>query len=83
MSETFQPNEPLSATLEAQEWNVVFAGLGELAMKYSGPVANKIRMQLSQAQTVPSPIPEDVQAKMRMYARGNGAADHTESYDGS
>jgi len=46
MSETFQPDQPITATLPAQDWNIVFAGLGELPMKHSAPVAAKLRQQM-------------------------------------
>jgi hypothetical protein len=42
----FQPIEPLTVTLEAREWNIVFAGLGELPMKVSGALSGKLQQEL-------------------------------------
>jgi hypothetical protein len=44
----FQANTQLSVTLEAQEWNVVFAALNELPMRVSRPVFDKMMAQLNQ-----------------------------------
>ena len=54
-TETFQPDQKLSATLEAQEWNVVFAGLGELPSKVSMKVINKLTQQLVTVPPTPAP----------------------------
>jgi hypothetical protein len=43
-----QPNARLSVTLEAQEWNVVFAALNELPMRIARPVHDKMMAQLNQ-----------------------------------
>jgi hypothetical protein len=45
----FQPTEPLDVTLEAQEWNVVFAALNECAlpMRVARPVFDKIMGQVT------------------------------------
>lgn len=48
-------NQPLSAVLTAEHWNVVIAGLHELPMKMSGLVYAALRPQLT-AQTEP-PMP--------------------------
>lgn len=42
-----QPEEPLTATLAAQDWNVVFAGLGELPMRVARPVYDRIIAQFN------------------------------------
>ena len=42
-----QPNEKLTATLEAQEWNVVFAALNEMPRRISDPVFVKLMGQVS------------------------------------
>lgn len=48
MSQTqeFRPEQKLTATLEAQDWNIVLAGLGELPMKIVRVVDVKLRQQL-------------------------------------
>lgn len=40
-------NAPMEATLEAQEWNAVFAGLNELPMRIARPVWDKLMTQLN------------------------------------
>ena len=37
---------PITVTLEAQEWNVVFSALNELPMRVARPVFDKIMSQL-------------------------------------
>ena len=54
------PNTMLRVTLEAQEWNIVFAGLGELQLKLSRPVFDKVM--------------EQVQTEARLAGRPNGDA---------
>ena len=46
MPESFQPTRELSATLEAQEWNCIFAALQEVAFRISAPIITKLRAQL-------------------------------------
>jgi hypothetical protein len=41
------PNEKLTATLEAQEWNVVFAALNEMPRRISDPVFVKLMGQVA------------------------------------
>jgi len=41
----------LAVTLQAQQWNVIFAGLGELQHKVSAPIVSAMMEQI-QAQTV-------------------------------
>ena len=57
MPESFQPTQSISATLEAQEWNVVLAALQELPFRVSAPVIQKLRQQL-----MPEQIQEAQQA---------------------
>lgn len=42
-----QPEAPLSATLQAQEWNVVLGALQEMPMRVARPVFDKLVAQLS------------------------------------
>jgi hypothetical protein len=42
-----QPTDKLTATLEAQEWNVIFAGLNELPRRISDPVFVKLMGQVA------------------------------------
>lgn len=42
-----QPDTPLTATLAAQEWNVVMGALNELPRRVSDPVFNKLLAQLN------------------------------------
>lgn len=42
------PNTPLTVTLEAQEWNVVFGALNEVPMRVSRGVFDKIMSQIQQ-----------------------------------
>ena len=51
MAESFQSNQVLTATLEVQEWNIVLAGLQELAFRISAPVIQKLRQQLMPEET--------------------------------
>lgn len=44
---THKPDELLSATLEAQEWNVVFAALNEMPRRISDPVFVKLMGQVA------------------------------------
>jgi hypothetical protein len=44
-----QADAKLTVTLEAQEWNVVFAALNEMPMRVSRPVYDKLISQLNQA----------------------------------
>jgi hypothetical protein len=41
------PTQHMQATLEAQEWNIILAGLGELPLKISGNISNKLMQQLT------------------------------------
>lgn len=41
-------NTPMSATLTAQEWNIVLAGLQELPYRVAAQVIPKLAMQLQQ-----------------------------------
>lgn len=42
-----QPNQELTAVLEAQEWNVVLSALSELPMRVSRPVFDRLLAQLN------------------------------------
>lgn len=44
---THKPDDLLTATLEAQEWNVVFAALNEMPRRISDPVFVKLMGQVS------------------------------------
>jgi hypothetical protein len=43
-----QANQQITATLEAQEWNVIFGALNELPMRVARPVFDKLMSQLNQ-----------------------------------
>lgn len=51
------PTTLLLVTLEAQEWNVVFAGLQELPMRLSRQVFDKILAQVQDVPRGPMPLP--------------------------
>lgn len=44
---SFSATDPISATLEAQEWQIVFAGLNELPMRVSRAVFDKLMGQVA------------------------------------
>ena len=46
-----QHTDPLIVTLEAQQWNVVLAGLGELPWRVANPVMQRLLPQLEAAAT--------------------------------
>lgn len=50
------PDTVLAAKLEAQQWNVVIAGLGELPHKLAGPIEKLLLDQLQPPpeQTIPA-----------------------------
>lgn len=41
----FEPTQTITVVLQAQEWNLVFAGLGELPYRISQPVIDRLRTQ--------------------------------------
>ena len=58
-----QPDQPLTATLTAQQWNVVLAALGEMPAKHSMTVIQSLLRQMP----IEEPPPQQ---------RGNGVDDH-------
>ena len=50
------PDQPLTVTLSAQEWNTVMAGLNELPHRIARPVFDRIGQQLQQ-QSQPQQMP--------------------------
>jgi hypothetical protein len=46
MQTPIPPDQQLTATLQAQEWNIVFAGLYELPAKASVAVIGRLQQQL-------------------------------------
>ena len=40
------PSTPIAVTLEAQQWNIVLAGLAELPLKFSDVIDKKLKAQL-------------------------------------
>lgn len=67
MAESYSPNQALSATLEAQEWNVVFAALQEMPFRASAPIIQKLRQQL-----MPEQIQEEQQTSLNHSLRTPG-----------
>jgi hypothetical protein len=67
MQTPIAPDQQLTATLQAQEWNIVFAGLYELPAKASVPVIGRLQQQLqpqsmhvggaADGAEVPAPLP--------------------------
>jgi hypothetical protein len=55
--QALEPTAVLTAKLEAQQWQVVFAGLGELQHKFAAPVE---RLLLAQLQPPPSSVSNGV-----------------------
>ena len=52
----FAPEQPLTVTLQAQEWNMVLGALQELPYKFSHPLFDKLQRSLmsqGQAQVPP------------------------------
>ena len=49
MNEPRQPNEPITITLEAQQWNVVLGALGEIPWRLADPVIRAITSQANPA----------------------------------
>lgn len=45
-----QADAPLSATLQAQEWNTVLSALQEMPMRIARPVFDKLIAQLNQVE---------------------------------
>jgi hypothetical protein len=45
--EPMQASTPVSATLTAQEWNVVFSALNELPMRMARPVWDRLMSQIN------------------------------------
>ena len=56
MPESFQPNQELTAKLEVQEWNQVFAALQEMPFRVSAPIITKLRAQLVASETKPADL---------------------------
>ena len=48
-----QPTDPISVTLQAQQWNVVLAGLGELPWRVADAVIREIATQAGAATEAP------------------------------
>jgi hypothetical protein len=48
-----QPTDPISVTLQAQAWNVVLAGLGELPWRVADAVIREIATQAGAATEAP------------------------------
>lgn len=44
------PDETITITLPASDWPTLLAGLYELPMKHSAPVANRLQQALAEAQ---------------------------------
>lgn len=58
-----QPDQPISVTLEAQQWNAVLGALGEAPYRVAAPLIAKIIEQVQGQKTTP-------------VARPNGADEH-------
>ena len=43
-----QPNQQLTATLTAQEWNVVMAAVNELSHRVARPIIDRLGQQLQE-----------------------------------
>lgn len=67
-----QSTDPISITLEAQQWNTVLAGLGELPWRVANPVMQKLFPQLEAVATVVDPT--------KPIARTNGDAREIEEH---
>jgi hypothetical protein len=48
MQRPIEPNQPLTVTLTAYEWNVVMEGVNELKHRVARPVFDRIGQQLQQ-----------------------------------
>jgi len=62
------PDETITVTLPASDWPTILAGLYELPMKHSAPVANRLQMALAEVQKPAEPqekpeIPHIVRGK--------------------
>lgn len=65
----FAPTDPVSITLEAQQWNIVLGALGEAPWRIADPVIRAI-----QQQTQPTAEPEAVPAKPNGHDEGEALA---------
>jgi len=66
----FAPEQEITATLQAQEWNLVYAGLQELPYRVSNLIINKLRQQMI---APPGPMPS---FKPEPAQQGNGQYKH-------
>jgi hypothetical protein len=51
-----QPDQPISVTLEAQQWNVVLGALGEAPYRIAAPVIGKIIEQVQPQSQQMTPV---------------------------
>lgn len=65
-----EPTALLVVKLEAQQWNIVMAGLGELQFKTSAPLVQALMEQL-QAQTVGNGVDTTAVAQPTLEKRPN------------
>jgi hypothetical protein len=61
-----QPDQMITITLEAQQWNAVLGALGEAPWRLSNPIIQRIVAQIEQSQGEPVPLEQ----------RGNGIDEH-------
>jgi len=66
MAESFQPSQELTAKLEVQEWNQVFAALQEMPFRVSAPIITKLRSQLVASEAKPQEVNPNGDSNERM-----------------
>ena len=64
--EPIQADQPISITLEAQQWNAVLGALGEAPYRIAAPLINRIVEQVQAQQSPAAPL----------VAKPNGADEH-------
>lgn len=58
-----EPNQPLTVTLEANEWNNVLAALNEAPHRVAAPLIRKIVAAIETYQSTPAPEAEHIPAR--------------------
>jgi hypothetical protein len=62
-----QPDQPITITLDAQQWNMVLGALGEAPWRLASPLINRIMEQIQAVQQSPA---------APRAAKPNGADEH-------
>jgi hypothetical protein len=69
-----QPTDPITITLQFQQWNVVLTALGDAPWRHADPVIREIGQQAAQVtQAIQQPAAQTTAAEP---VKPNGAGDH-------